>query len=685
MSISPPDPISAAPLPAPVRGQKATFSDRLDAFVTWVTGSVAQFSASAANAYNNALEAYNWAQVALSSASSASSSAAAAAASSNAVKWVSGTTYADGVVTWSPITRLSYRRNGAGAGTTDPSIDTANWVLQLYTLGIGGATAAGSVTLLNTSGGALRVAPTGPGYFVTLPDATTMVKGALAFTIHNAGTDDYGVRDFSGTQLGWIRAGKCAVIGLATNATAAGQWVPCNVEKLGVTAILTPASISAGNGGGVLEAIPLDATRTLLLFGTLYAAVYDSSSQTWGTPVLVRASVLYACAVLSAANQVLVASCPGSSTSIQVVALSVSGVAITVNAAATASAPAAVSQMDRLVAVNGGFAFSYSYNDGSGTLGSSVRGVSLSGTTPVIGTERNFGNVEALPRLFVTGTVLRAVTYSSSSNLKAQPYSLAGSTLTAGTAANTTSSSTFTSQLWAFINGNGNLVARYIDGVGITAAAVFKLTGTTEAVSTVQLLNVPTTTCAYLEVSAGKVIFVTDGNTNNSASWNILTDTAGTASAGTQASTTLASSVSYLGAIDVSGTTARFTGGVSASSGIPATFILTLDCSGSSGVLQGLQTAAYIPSVKNNSRNGVRNGEKLVAGASTYVFADASTDANQSKPYDVMFGPRGVVQSIALGVAQNVSRPGNAANEAWAVGYITSTSPIYIKRVEAAA
>ena len=44
-----------------------------------------------------------------------------------AAKWVSGTAYADGVLVWSPITRLTYRRKGAGAGTTDPSADTANW------------------------------------------------------------------------------------------------------------------------------------------------------------------------------------------------------------------------------------------------------------------------------------------------------------------------------------------------------------------------------------------------------------------------------------------------------------------------------------------------------------------------------------------------------------------------------
>jgi len=44
-----------------------------------------------------------------------------------AAKWVSGTTYTDGVLVWSPTTRLTYRRKGTGAGTTDPASDTTNW------------------------------------------------------------------------------------------------------------------------------------------------------------------------------------------------------------------------------------------------------------------------------------------------------------------------------------------------------------------------------------------------------------------------------------------------------------------------------------------------------------------------------------------------------------------------------
>lgn len=50
-----------------------------------------------------------------------------AAASAGATAWVSGTTYALGARVWSPINQRLYARSVAGGGTTDPSLDAANW------------------------------------------------------------------------------------------------------------------------------------------------------------------------------------------------------------------------------------------------------------------------------------------------------------------------------------------------------------------------------------------------------------------------------------------------------------------------------------------------------------------------------------------------------------------------------
>lgn len=65
-----------------------------------------------------------------------------AAVSSGAVLWVSGTTYTLGFLVYSPINYQNYRRIIAGAGTTDPSLDTTNWTAV-------GLSATGTATLTN--------------------------------------------------------------------------------------------------------------------------------------------------------------------------------------------------------------------------------------------------------------------------------------------------------------------------------------------------------------------------------------------------------------------------------------------------------------------------------------------------------------------------------------------------------
>lgn len=128
-------PISALPTP-PTRQDPANFNARADAFLaalptfrTEANALEANVDAREANAIVQANTATAQASAALASAASASASAILAAASAGAAAWVSGTTYSIGQVVWSPITQLIYRRRVAGAGTTDPSADSANWAL----------------------------------------------------------------------------------------------------------------------------------------------------------------------------------------------------------------------------------------------------------------------------------------------------------------------------------------------------------------------------------------------------------------------------------------------------------------------------------------------------------------------------------------------------------------------------
>jgi len=146
-------PLPAAPLPSDSTLQFNTktfawvaaledWTDETNATATAVTASqvaaAASASASAASAVQSADQvALAAAQVVLATAQvdlaedaadASEVSALAAAAATNAVLWVSGTTYSVGSLVFSPLDARIYRRIIAGAGTTDPSLDAVNWI-----------------------------------------------------------------------------------------------------------------------------------------------------------------------------------------------------------------------------------------------------------------------------------------------------------------------------------------------------------------------------------------------------------------------------------------------------------------------------------------------------------------------------------------------------------------------------
>ena len=98
----------------PSRQDPTNFNDRADAFL----GALPTFQ-SEANALSTEVN---------TRADDVQASHAAVLAATNITKWVSGTTYAQGAVVWSPGNGLGYRRiTAAGSGTTDPALDTTNY------------------------------------------------------------------------------------------------------------------------------------------------------------------------------------------------------------------------------------------------------------------------------------------------------------------------------------------------------------------------------------------------------------------------------------------------------------------------------------------------------------------------------------------------------------------------------
>jgi hypothetical protein len=221
-----PDPITTlpdAPSPTDTRAEfsaksfaffaaLATFITEVNAIVTWIATQVTDIAAYAASA--------------LTSKTDAQAAATAASAHANATKWVSGTTYADGDVVWSPVSKLTYRRIGAGAGTTDPSADSVNWFLTDRTP-IGALIfVAGNMTAIASE---TCVMPSAGAYTVTLPaspspgDWVGFIQPAIAVSGQKVGRNGKKIMDlsedmdldmdgtpmrlvFTGDTRGWVRA-----------------------------------------------------------------------------------------------------------------------------------------------------------------------------------------------------------------------------------------------------------------------------------------------------------------------------------------------------------------------------------------------------------------------------------------------------------------------------------------------
>lgn len=165
-----PSPVAPITLTAaglsPDRADRATFVARSIARDDFIKNTqIPQLQSAITNVYNNSLEAYNSGVSATADAASSAINASQAASASAATQWVSGTTYAVGDARWSPVTKISYRRIVAGAGTTDPSADATNWgaiVAPLAAGGTGATTAAAARTALGatTTGDAIFIAAT---------------------------------------------------------------------------------------------------------------------------------------------------------------------------------------------------------------------------------------------------------------------------------------------------------------------------------------------------------------------------------------------------------------------------------------------------------------------------------------------------------------------------------------------
>lgn len=123
-----PEPIAALGTP-PSSAVPTTFATLADALLSAFPTLVTQINAAILNCYNNAVDCYNNAVATLSNKNAVDSNTALVQAAASGGVWVSGAAYTAGDTRWSPANGRIYRRKTtSSAGTTDPSVDTTNWL-----------------------------------------------------------------------------------------------------------------------------------------------------------------------------------------------------------------------------------------------------------------------------------------------------------------------------------------------------------------------------------------------------------------------------------------------------------------------------------------------------------------------------------------------------------------------------
>jgi hypothetical protein len=399
------------------------------------------------------------------------------------------------------------------------------------------ATFAGAVTASSFSG--------------TTTTATNLAGGSN-------GTVPY--QSASGTTQ-MLAAGTSGQV-LTSGGVGAPTWTTPSAGAIGtdlsyVDYLLTFSSALANTTGATLysQSVSLDGTSELMIFNgntSAHAVVFNTSTNTFGTPVLIRTASLNTSTPIALAKvsstSVLVCTLPSSTTSLETVVLTVSGSTITVGTpvATTLSASSSLIPANtRLITVGTSYVLSY-YN----TTGTSpkFRAITVSGTVPTVGAEvaSSDGTTFASHHTYTNSSTV-FVSFSndlSSQTLSVRGYSVSGTTITAS--GSVVQLGTVNATICTAPLDSGRYVLMYATSSAVAKCAVIRLTGSTVASSVAAAnLNIAATFAPRIQAFANQAFVLT--GTTAGETLSVLTDTSGTASlSGTPITIGSLSMVGYL-------------------------------------------------------------------------------------------------------------------------------------------
>jgi hypothetical protein len=316
--------------------------------------------------------------------------------------------------------------------------------------------------------------------------------------------------------------------------------------------LTTSSAITAGLSSQFLfQSVSLDGTKELCIFQgdtSAHAVVYDTSTSTFGTPILVRTANLSQIQTIALAKisstSVLVCSLPYlAGTLLETVVLTISGSTITVGTALATTLAADSSLIltnTRLVVVGSSYVLNY-YTTSDGLP--KFRAITVSVSTPSIGSQLAYagGAQNALHHSYAySSSILLHFSIAANSTIYAFPISVSGTTLSSGTAATVSTTGQY------FVTGelsNSRYALGYLNTTG--RGAVVSVAGSVASISTAATTMSVGTWLPMMQVFGNQAFIATGSSTSDKI--NLITDTAGVATLGTDVNITFTGNfVGYL-------------------------------------------------------------------------------------------------------------------------------------------